>query len=277
MTDHSAHMTDVLQAQLIENWTPLPEFAFVLREFDHGRINEASAIANLLDLTAELAEERTAQKRPFLTRLTFNQPYLDCNWNVMENLVDLHSMDGLWHFEAAASTVRMRTIANRRRFCVDASHKTFSSTDQARSFILRRHEELFQDSYTWAGQIRTVGIAKPGIRFPATVVIPDLLTIAAEALANATKATDLKSRGNFLCEFVSYYTWAHPFRDGNGRTAMSILMDFAHPAAFSSISRHEWQESSRLSLANADHDDLRKGIAPQHWQSVIDSLLRDAS
>jgi len=77
------------------------------------------------------------------------------------------------------------------------------------------HQELFGDIYDFAGQIRTVNIAKGNFRFaPVTY------------LTEAIKKIETMPQSNFdeIIEKYVEMNIAHPFREGNGRS-MRIWLD----------------------------------------------------
>ena len=77
------------------------------------------------------------------------------------------------------------------------------------------HRHLFEDIYDFAGQIRTVNLAKGGFRF-APVLYLDAALERIEAMPQGT-----------FDEIVAKYVEmnvAHPFREGNGRS-MRIWLD----------------------------------------------------
>lgn len=77
------------------------------------------------------------------------------------------------------------------------------------------HHHLFQDVYDFAGQVRTVNIAKGNFRFAPAMYLE-------QALKKIDEMPD-----NTFGEIVAKYTEmnvAHPFREGNGRS-MRIWLD----------------------------------------------------
>lgn len=102
----------------------------------------------------------------------------------------------------------------------------------ARTFDLTHlqaiHHHLFQDVYDWAGQLRTVGLAKGGgesFMPPAEIVRP------IEHVAGRIRETDflrsvddahLTGEVAYLYDYVNF---AHPFREGNGRTQREFFSD----------------------------------------------------
>lgn len=75
--------------------------------------------------------------------------------------------------------------------------------------LAKIHGYLFQDVYDFAGEIRTVNIAKGGFRFAPSIY-----------LSEALEAIGKMPQSNFD-EIIKKYVEmnvAHPFREGNGRT-----------------------------------------------------------
>ena len=77
------------------------------------------------------------------------------------------------------------------------------------------HAQLFQDVYDFAGQMRTVDIAKGGFRFASVLYLDDALA-----------AIDRMPQSTFdeIIEKYVEMNVAHPFREGNGRR-MRIWLD----------------------------------------------------
>lgn len=75
--------------------------------------------------------------------------------------------------------------------------------------LLKIHKYLFDDIYEFAGQIRTINIAKGNFRF-----VPVMYLEA--ALANIEKMP--QSTFNEIIEKYVEMNVAHPFREGNGRS-----------------------------------------------------------
>jgi cell filamentation protein len=99
--------------------------------------------------------------------------------------------------------------------------------------LLRFHHALFRDVYDWAGQIRTVDIAK-GIPFCRHQFLPDQLDALFDNLADDTYLTGLAA-GEFLEKFARLYgdlNALHPFREGNGRTQRAFLGQLARAAGW---------------------------------------------
>ena len=104
------------------------------------------------------------------------------------------------------------------------------------------HRHLFQDIYDWAGELRTVEIAKGGSQFQfrryIVIGMADVhrRLIAANYLKHLT-AADFATRAGEI-------NYVHLFREGNGRTQMLYLEQLAaqagHRLDLRSIVREEW-------------------------------------
>lgn len=99
-----------------------------------------------------------------------------------------------------------------KKRAVELFEKGLLSLVDAGSFssLQKIHEYLFQDIYDFAGKIRTVNIAKGSFRFAPVVYLQDAL----KHIENMPQST--------FDEIIKKYiemNVAHPFREGNGRSA----------------------------------------------------------
>ncbi|WP_010337668.1 Fic/DOC family protein [Sphingobium yanoikuyae] len=121
------------------------------------------------------------------------------------------------------------------------------------------HKHLFQDLYEWAGQDRSVNIAKGGSRFAAPPYIARELDklfsdMAARNDFRALSRDDFFDRlGNHINELNAI----HPFREGNGRTmrhhAVHVSREAGHPIRIASIDKTLWMDASRHGFLTGDH------------------------
>jgi cell filamentation protein len=85
------------------------------------------------------------------------------------------------------------------------------------------HERIFRDIYEWAGQIRTVGIAK-GPMFCLPQYIDSSAAIVFRELHGEDCLRGLR-RDAFVGRLAHYYLGEvnalHPFREGNGREMLN--------------------------------------------------------
>lgn len=114
--------------------------------------------------------------------------------------------------ELAREEERLSKIQAIKLFEENALQDLPAGKFQTLAFI---HEYLFKDIYDFAGQIRTVNIAKGNFRFAPLLYLNEAL-----------KNLDAMPQGSFE-EIVEKYVEmniAHPFREGNGRS-MRIWLD----------------------------------------------------
>ncbi len=117
------------------------------------------------------------------------------------------------------------------------------------------HHHLFQDVYAWAGEIRTVEIAKGGSRFqPRRFIAAGMADVhrrivAAGYFRGSGPDGFVEGAGPLLGD-VNH---VHPFREGNGRTQLQYLKQLAgragHAIDLTRIDRAAWLEASRRSNA----------------------------
>jgi len=133
--------------------------------------------------------------------------------------------------------------------------------------------ELFNAIYSWAGEIRTVEIAKENTRFANS----DAIEQAAHELFEKLHAENLLkdfSRDQYVKHLAHYYSEVnilHPFREGNGRTERVFFSQFVAEADY----RLAWE---RL---NAD-ENLRACVAAYEGDGsllakMLDGLLEPSA
>ncbi|MDT4838735.1 putative adenosine monophosphate-protein transferase fic [compost metagenome] len=92
--------------------------------------------------------------------------------------------------------------------------------------LQRIHRQLFGDLYDWAGELRTLDIAKGGTQFCNEARIEPEAEKIFNALASANWLEGL-DRGDLVAAAAEHFgdlNMIHPFRDGNGR-AQRILFE----------------------------------------------------
>jgi cell filamentation protein len=148
-------------------------------------------------------------------------PYLDPASGVLRNLLGITDADELSQAEAALTASRLVDLERRRLpGSYDLAH------------LQAFHRYIFGDVYGWAGQLRTVSIAKGGEVF----CLPQHLeSYAADVFGRLAAADRLRglSRDRFLralAELVGDVNALHPFREGNGRTQRAFFSQLAHDA-----------------------------------------------
>ena len=120
------------------------------------------------------------------------------------------------------------------------------------------HRHLFQDIYAWAGDIRTVEIAKGGSRFqPRRFIATGMADINRRIVAAGYfRGSEPDGFAEGAGPVLGDVNHVHPFREGNGRTQFQYLKQLAasagHAIDLTRIDRAAWLDASRRSNAG-DH------------------------
>ncbi|GAA4625588.1 Fic family protein [Actinoallomurus vinaceus] len=151
-----------------------------------------------------------------------NDPYTETATGVLINKLGIKDPDVLSRAEADLTYLMLARLESKSMSGnYDLAH--------LRSF----HKTIFGDIYPWAGELRTVVIAK-GHAF----CLPQFIESAARELFLGL-ARERHLRGLHRNEFVGSLAFylgeinaIHPFRDGNGRTQRAFLGQLARDAGF---------------------------------------------
>jgi cell filamentation protein len=142
---------------------------------------------------------------------TFDDPYCYRGTSVLRNLGDVTDWAELEQFEAAM--LEVRSVEPIPTGAFDPAH------------YRALHHHLFQDVYDWAGQYRTIRIAKNDAMFcyPEHIQgqMDDLFVQLKNAafLPSVAPVTFVPAAARFIAELNAI----HPFREGNGRTQLAFL------------------------------------------------------
>ena len=146
----------------------------------------------------------------------------------------------------------------------EAARLTFPATADGYRAL---HKHLFQDLYDWAGQDRTVNIAKGGSSFAHVPYIArELDKLFADAQAkNAFHGLPRDEFFDRLGNHINEINAIHPFREGNGRTmrhhAAQLARDAGHPIRIAEIDKTVWMEASRHGFLTGDHRSMTAVLA----------------
>lgn len=156
-------------------------------------------------------------------------PYVDPATGVLRNRLGITDAEELARVESDLTAVQMVELERGHlpgRY--DLAH------------LQEFHRFLFGDLYEWAGELRTVAIAKDDL-FCLPQFIP---SYAQDVFANLARTDFLRGRSrekfiNGVAEFLAEINAVHPFREGNGRTQRAffgqLARDAGHPIDWSSL------------------------------------------
>lgn len=121
------------------------------------------------------------------------------------------------------------------------------------------HRAIFGKLYPWAGEIRTVDIAKTGLFAHA----PHIESYLDEQLAGLAATNYLRglARDEFLDGLTKYLgelNAIHPFREGNGRTQRAFFGQLARDAGFHvAWAKLDPERNVEASIASHNGDDTK--------------------
>jgi len=185
-------------------------------------------------------------------------PYVYPGTAVLCNLAGLQDADKLADYEAQTSTLRLVQLAVLRlEGAYDLPH------------LQEFHRFIFQDIYSWAGELRSVPLAKPGSMF----ALPEHIeSYTSEVLRQLTGEQYLRglSRDQFAERLTHYYAEinaAHPFREGNGRAQRAFLRQLALDAGHSLT----WEHLEAETLVHASQRSFQGDNLPM--RNLIEKVL----
>jgi cell filamentation protein len=114
------------------------------------------------------------------------------------------------------------------------------------------HHHLFQDVYDWAGEYRTVPLAKDISEFAPTNRISSYLDGAAAMVDNTSwPSVPADEFARTMAKVCAWANHAHPFREGNGRATKIWLAAIAEQSPwqldYERIDADVWNQASALS------------------------------
>ena len=127
------------------------------------------------------------------------------------------------------------------------------------------HRHLFQDVYAWAGEIRTVEIAKRKSRFqPTRFIAAGMADVHRRVVAAGYfRGSGPDGFAEGAGPVMGDVNHVHPFREGNGRTQLQYLKQLAahagHAIDLTRIDPAAWLDASRRSNAG-DHAAMTRCI-----------------
>lgn len=147
-------------------------------------------------------------------------PYCYPGSFVLINLADLSEQGQLEEFEAAMFSLR--------------GAEPWPAGELGVDYYRALHRHLFQDVYSWAGQFRTVRIAKGGNWFCYPEYIAQHMERLFEWSGERAWFTEhgLTKFAEDAAHFIAELNAIHPFREGNGRTQLAFLSILCEASGF---------------------------------------------
>ena len=160
------------------------------------------------------------------------------NTNVLKNKLNIHDFEKLQEAERKITMLRISDL-------IDVPIEGNFDLKHFKEI----HKYIFQDIYDWAGEIRTVDIAKGNMFCKVQFIY-----IQAEEIFKKINLQSLESINydEFISKIAYYFSEInalHPFREGNGRTQREFIRELAlkcgYKIDFSKISKEQMLEASK--------------------------------
>ncbi len=178
-------------------------------------------------------------------------PYCYPGTDVLINLLDIQNQEELSEAEAAFSAERYRIYQAQELFLESFNLK----------HLQQLHHHLFQDLFSWAGQIRTVDITKDSTRFCTYTRIP---VESNKLISNIPQLSTIKETSELLENIADLFcelNLIHPFREGNGRAQRfffeELMFVLGYEVTWPQISKKEWIEANIAGI-NMDLEPLKR-------------------
>jgi cell filamentation protein len=180
-----------------------------------------------------------------------DDPYVYPGTNVLRNRLGIRQAADLTAREATLSVIRIAQLELR-----------FIPGGYDLAHLQAAHRYIFGDIYPWAGEFRTVRIAKDGDLFALPEHIGPYLTTLFTDLAREGFLHGL-DREQFAKRLTYYYAEinaVHPFREGNGRTQGAFLGQIAKAAGYPIA----WARLDPQGNTHTAHESHRGNNTPLH-------------
>ena len=149
-------------------------------------------------------------------------PYVDPATGVLRNLLGINDPDLLKEIEAGVSAGAINALGVER---LPGSY----DLEHLRAF----HRRIFGRLYPWAGEIRTVAIAKPDMFCLPQFIKPYANDVFLNlALEKHLRGLPREAFVDRLTHYLAEVNAIHPFREGNGRTQRAFFSQLARDAGW---------------------------------------------
>ncbi|MBQ3293194.1 Fic family protein [Candidatus Saccharibacteria bacterium] len=154
-----------------------------------------------------------------------------------------------------------------RKFAKYRARELFEDPIQGRfdfDHLRAIHRHLFQDVYDWAGEVRTVDIAKGNMFCRCFAIEPEAERIFGELKAEKyLRGMMVGEVAGRLAYYLSEINALHPFREGNGRAQREFVRQLAllngYFLSFRGIRQDEMIEASKASF-RLDYEPMERII-----------------
>lgn len=188
-------------------------------------------------------------------------PYVYPGTSCLRNRLGIRDADALAHLEANQTAIILAQL-----------EREWLAGRYDLAHLKMFHRRIFGDIYTWAGELRSVPMAKEQSLFALPEHIEPYLRRVFSALAEERFLRELP-REEFLDRLTNYHAElnaVHPFREGNGRTQRAFLGQLARDAGYHlAWERLEGERNVAASRASLQGDN---SLLRQMLDELVDPL-----
>ena len=137
----------------------------------------------------------------------------------------------------------------------------FSPPPYDLAYLQSLHHQLFGDLYPWAGELRSIDIAKGETRFCHAARIEPEAHKLFDSLTRRCYFVDLSREAlvEAVAEFYGDLNVVHPFREGNGRAQRllfeHIVINCGYEISWQGLERDEWLDAN-ISAYHCDYQPM---------------------
>ncbi|NKC01949.1 MAG: cell filamentation protein Fic [Pseudomonadales bacterium] len=187
-------------------------------------------------------------------------PYFIPGTTTLRNLAGIINEDTLAEYVREASAVRL--------FELDANPLDLPLDFK---YLLAIHQHIFQDVFTWAGRIRTIGMSKGTTQFEWPERIERYANTLFDELRDEQYLVGL-ARDEFIARAAHYLNEInvlHPFREGNGRAQRAYFDHLAAKAGFA----FQWSNVTPKEMIDASIHGF--AVDTELFEDVLNRCLLD--
>lgn len=140
------------------------------------------------------------------------EDYLIEGTDILKNIPNINNKDLLLEYEKQVTTERLSELYDEPLSGeFDVNH------------LYSIHEYLFQDIYDWAGETRTVPMMKQTVFLEPEKIEPFVTIVLNEVKNEIQNVNDEYHLASCISTLFYSLIFAHPFREGNGRTIREFI------------------------------------------------------
>lgn len=168
-----------------------------------------------------ITKNRKGQQKMKVTKYEKWEDYFIDDTGVLKNIPNIKDKLQLSEYEKQMSAERLSELYD---------EPTLGELNQ--EHLISIHHYLFQDVYDWAGEYRKVPMMKQTVFLDHNEIDTYLNNLFNEANDNINNIQNEYEFADFLSNLFYKLTYAHPFREGNGRTIREFIRQLVNSLNF---------------------------------------------